>query len=743
MPPNFPERPKHAPGRFHGDDFLDPNVVGGLRIGVITRVDEIHMKADVRVITGGADRFEISLTQALAGPRSFWGGVPEVNSLVVLGYLPKHRKIKDMVILGYLPMATLAGLKFDPFATDDPTTITADEADAYNQLFSPTVRTKRLKIKPGDVGGMSADGSEFVMNRNIQMMNRAGDLIELRDSERLLITQAINSFHSASGVKEQYGPIRRGAFYLPADVFQGNDVTKPLVEAPGGDNPEKPNPISPQIQQHYFGQSDLEALGPGNTGDQTKYANTSGVVNAFFNQTGEFPPVTYSNGRKVFFASNIPNANPESPKTPGDIFTEHRIELKHTTDAVQDVLDEIDGFNVDTLHPRTYIERVMGTVVGNDPNTSDGMATYGRVLKPTLFDNWQSPSPGRFKLVEATRTTGSADTEVNVQAGAFLFRINPPNSPAEDDPFAVCVSKQGKLYLNIPGSTVEDTFDGTKNVSVEASLGGALKAYIGKEALTGESIRLFCEGSVHIEFGGDARGKGFTPVFHCSVDETYLGGNDNDNNARSTNIRGNERKAVTGDSVTSVSGSHHTIVDGQHATQATRVTINAISGYSLNSEEVNQMISGKSQYNYGLQVLENIAAGGKVQTILAGGLAVNIAAGAQVTNVAGGAMTDTVGAAYSLAAGAAISQAAGGAFTQTAGGAYSATAGGAISLTAGLTATVTAPVAVSLVTAQSLLGGPLAVLGISRGAPMLPPGAPSLDWITGLPLQGCAVNRSL
>ena len=52
------------------------------------------------------------------------------------------------------------------------------------------------------------------------MVNRAGDMIELRDAERLLITQAINSFHSASGVKHQFGPVRRTAFYLPPDIFK-------------------------------------------------------------------------------------------------------------------------------------------------------------------------------------------------------------------------------------------------------------------------------------------------------------------------------------------------------------------------------------------------------------------------------------------------------------------------------------------------------------------------------------------
>lgn len=735
-------QPRHAPGRHHGDDFNDANGIAGVRIGLITRVDELHMLADVRVITGGGDRIELKLTQGMAGPRSFWGGVPEINSLVVLGYLPKHRKLSDAIILGYLPTSVMTGLKFDPFATDDPSSVSADEAALYAQMFSPTIRTKRLKMRPGDVGGMSADGSELILNKSIQMVNRAGDLIELRDSERLLITQAINSFHSASGVKQQFGPVRRGAFYLPYDIFQNLDPTKPLVEAPGGDNPSAPNPISPAIQQHYFGQSILETLGPGNSGDPTKYANTTGVVNAFFNQTTLFPPTTYSNGRRVFLPSTTVNANPESSKTPGDIYTEHRIELKHTTDMVQDVLDEIDGFNIDTLHPRTFIEHVMGTVIGNDPNSSDGMNTYGYVLKPTMFDNWGSLQPGSFKMTKAVRPVQGLDNEVSFQAAAFLFRINPPESNDDDNPFAIAVSKQGKTFINIPGSAQEDTYDGTKNVSVEATFGGGIKVHVGKEVNSGESLRAFFEGGVHVEFGPDARGKGFTPVYHCSVDETYAGGNDDDNNARSTNIIGNSRFAVTGDHVETISGSHYTIVDGTVALQGSRFNVNANSGVSVNTSEGNYMYSGKTQYNYGLQVLENIETGGMTTTILAGGLTINVVAGAMMTTVAGGDMSDTVGASYTMTTGTDASFSTGGGLSSTAGADVSVTAGGAVSETASLAWTATSGVACSLVAPQCLLGGASAVLGISRGTPMMPPGSPSLDWITGLPLQGCSVSRS-
>jgi hypothetical protein len=95
---NQPNRPL---GTIPNKSFVDGDDPYGIKIGVITRVDEINMKADIRVLTGGGNRIEVDLTQGIAGPRSFWGGVPELNSLVLLGYRRRHKNLREACILGY------------------------------------------------------------------------------------------------------------------------------------------------------------------------------------------------------------------------------------------------------------------------------------------------------------------------------------------------------------------------------------------------------------------------------------------------------------------------------------------------------------------------------------------------------------------------------------------------------------------------------------------------------------------
>ncbi len=720
--------PRYLPGHIPGKDFVDTGDISGLKVGRITRVDEIHLKADVQVLTGGGKRFELDLNQSMAGPRSFWGGIPEVNSLVILGYRRVHKQLYEAVILSYIPVGNRSGLKFDPYAPDNPSEVAAEDAALFEELFGPTVRFKRLQLRPGDVGGMSSEGSELTLSRSVQMTNRAGDCFELRDSDRTLVTQARHRVSVESGVRSISGPIRRGGFFLPPDIFQADGVT--LKDE----------------SSSYYGRDELQAAGPGVApGSSAKFANTSGTVLGLFNNETEFPSVTYSNGRRVHYPPTSPAVSIEDPDSAADAFVEDRVELSHTTDLVQDVLEEIDGFSSDRRLP--YIERVLGTVVGNDLYTTRGQRQYAQLLKPKLFQDFRTNLIGKFSLEAVNRQPTTPDLEAVTSAGAFLFRIRPPRGVGENA-FVVAVSKQGKLLLNVPASTVEDYPSGSNRISAEVNLAGALKAFIGASNPDRISAHLTLEGGLHLDVGRDSAGNALTVRYHSAVKTSYEGNPNADDVAVSTSVRGVKQSAVSGAERKTIEGSKQTTVSGRYSLHADRVNVNAFSGASYNLGELNLLVSGKSQLNYAMAVLENIVVGGKVTTILAGGLVTNVVAGAVTTTASAGAVAFNVPAgAYSVTVGTgavSITTAAGAMTLSTAAGAMSLSAGaGAISLTAGLALNLTAGTTVSVLAPQVLIGGPAAVLGVCRGLPSLPPGVPTLDPLTGLPLPGSALFRSI
>jgi len=587
-------------------------------------------------------------------------------------------------------------------------------------------------MTPGDVGGMSADGAEFVMSKDLRMINRAGDLYELRDSDRTAIQSSIHAVEAQAGVRAIKGPIRRGSFFLPDDIFEEGRTLK-----------------SDQSVPPFYGRGELESAGPGPTyGSEPRFSNQeTGQVLDIFNDFETYAPVTYSSGRRVHYPPTIRGLSIDNIDGGADAFVEDRLEISHTSDLVQEVLEEIDGFSADRRLP--YIERVLGTIVGNTLNSTDGQRQYAQVLKPKLFEDFSSRSPGKLSFSGVNRSPTAPDQEVNTSAGAYMLRIRPPyGDEGQDGAYAHAVSKQGKVFLQVPGSKVEDNSTGTTNISAELSLAGALKAYIGASNPERISAHITMEGGVHLDIGRDSQGNAVTVQYHAGIKMIADGNPNQDDVAVDQEIRGIRQLNLTGQDLATVDRSRKSVISGQERVDADRINHNAISGMSVNAGSMDQMISGKTQINYAQKYEETIAIQGKTTTILAGSDTQRILAGTKSTTVLAGNTSFTNGAgSFSVTVGTGsfgVSVGAGTVSLSTAVGALSMSAAvGAVTLTSGLALNLNAVVAISLLSPQVLVGGPAAVLGVCRGTPAMPPGAPSLDIITNIPLFGSAVFRSI
>jgi len=722
-------------GKVPNKDFASSDKpFEGLRVGIITRVDEFHMKADVKVLSGQDNRFELDLTSAMAGPRSFLGGIPEVGSVVVIGYRKRSKQIYEAVILGYVPVGNSLGLKFDTFAAVPPSEVSPEDAEDAQKLLGRPIRYKRIKGRQGDIFGMSSSGAEMHLSKDVRFTNRAGDLFELRDVDRTFVSQALHRVESDAAAYLYSGPIRRGAMNLPLEIFVKDPKTGVITKKVRGPD------------ARYFGQDDLSTTGIAPSATFINPATYERLDR--INKDDEFPPTTYSNGRQVFYPSGNQATNFEDPLNGGSLraYTERRMEIRHETDMEQEVLEEIDGFPID--RPRAYIEQVFGTLVGNDPISTQGQRQYARVLKPKVFEDFDQASAAGNGLTveECLRPPATAVDEALNMAAAYYFRISPPRASSKST-FAVAVSKQGKLFANIPGSSSENY--AAKNVSAEVNMEGALKMFLGAMLPDRYSLHLTCEGGVYLDIGANSNGECITTNFRGSIKNIFRGsGNSVDDVAHSMDVQGNTETHVGGTDNQVVKGSYQKTVDGGYTVKASTIALNGLNGFSGNFGGWNTLVSGKTQNYYAMIYQETVALGGKLCTILAGGHIENILAGAKTTTVAAGAVAVNCPAgAYAVTVGTgamSLTTGAGAVTISTGAGALSLTAGGGvIAITAGLGMTLTASTLVSIVAPQILLGGPPAVLGVARGLPMHPPGSPSLDWITGLPIQGSAMVRSI
>jgi hypothetical protein len=514
---------------------------------------------------------------------------------------------------------------------------------------------------------------------------------------------------------------------LPLEIFLKDPETSEITNKVKGQD------------ARYFGQDDLALAG---ISPSTFINPETSVVLDRINNSDEFPPVTFSNGRQAFYASSNPATNFEDGLKGGSLraFTERRMEVRHDSDLEQEVLEEIDGFGVD--RPRAYIEQVFGTVVGNDPFSTLGQRQYGRVLKPKLFDDFDQTSKAMgLSLEECLRPPSTSVDEALTMAASYFFRISPPRS-ASKNTFGVAVSKQGKLFLNVPGSSSENYQ--AKNVSAEVNMEGALKMFLGAMTPDRYSLHLTCEGGVFLDIGSNAEGECITTNFRGAIKNIFKGGgNSVDDVAHSVDVQGNTETHVGGTDIQVVKGSYQKTVDGAYAVKSSTVNLHGLNGFNGNFGGWNTLVAGKTQNYYAAIYQETVALGGKICTVLAGGHMETILAGAKVTTVTAGACTVNCPAgAYTVTVGTGaigITTGSGAITLSTGAGAIAITAGGgAVSITAGLGMVLTASTVITLTAPQILLGGPTAVFGVVRGLPSNPPGTPSLDYTTGAPIQGSA-----
>lgn len=750
---------RYPTGHYPGRGMLDIDARDGIKIGLIVRVDEINMKADVKILTGGSYRYEIDLTQGMCGPRSFWGGVPEVNSVVIIGYRYVHRNLSNAMILGYIPTGNKSGLRFDPLSPVDPSTVAPDEQQTVTAMFGGTVRYKRLVLRPGDVGGMSSDGAEMVLNKSVEMVNRAGDLLELRDIDRTFVTQAIHRVEADAGVRRFSGPARRGGTFLPHDIFKDveagtrvrfNDeiITVTSVENNVAtlSNGRTASVFDLQLvdlktaAEGYYGLEELLGTGPGSSLDpKSKFANASGEVNEGFMDFNRFPAVTLPSGRRYHYVPTEVGVSINDPDNGADAFVEDRMEMSHASDVTQEVIDDIDGFAGDLRVP--YITRVMGTTIGADLTSTEGQRQYAKVIKPTLFSDFLTPSQGKFAMEEVNRSPTSQQDEAKTAAGAFLFKMRPPAAKG-DGLFACAVTKEGKIVLNAPGSKAESYPSGANNISAEVNLDGALKAWIGASNPDRISAHITMAGALHLDMGRDSEGNVNSTVFKGGTKARYEGVANENDVAREIEVQGVDTMAISGAQIININGAKNTQVSGMYQIGADRLNINANSGYTLNTSEINVTASGKSQLQYAQAIISTIITGGQILTVLAGGLITNVTAGGMVNTVIAGGITNTVQAGGFVvsvqAGGITLTTQAGGAVVNAAAGALSlSAAAGAVAVTAGLAMTLTAGATMTLTAPLIQLGGPAATFGVLRGVPG-PPGVPTLNPVTGLPMIGGA-----
>lgn len=556
----------HGPNRF------------ALRIGEIKRIDYETMLCDIAWLQGRVPPSkEVPLTSAYWSRRGFLGAIPEEGSIVICGFTAAHEdRGVSPYILAFLPNGFKTALGFDPFGfaerDSEEIDVPLDTLQKEMQgVYGPT-RHKMRKLYPGDVYGASDKGAEFLLDRDAHLFSSGGQEIWMRTEDMSLITTTLDDYHTTAATRRRTGRVTRSALTLPSDLTlrEGTALFDLMVDAglvyPDGE-------LAPDING--------------------------------------LPTITLESGERLgLITENL--GNPLNPDV--RVYTEDRVEVQEFSDQRLPYPDHY-GFDADQIgdvpHWNPFIEKVSGTVVGNDPYSVSGRSTYGKLLKPVLFND-PNASTGNPRMEPVANSEASSEKSL---VAAYLYRMRRPDGLGE---LFVSHDKEGHIFMSVPASTSKKSNLGAGR-SLEADFKGSVKMVVGANKNDTASLDVIAKGGTKWSLGSlAANGR--------SIDLRATGGlglklgSDTDGYSLNTEMTGSVGIAVEGSIGIAASGDSLEEINGLKSSSAEAMETNVGTGNQTTTVMSNQnnTIRGEVVTNIGEGRTTTLADGDEDLTLLQG-----------------------------------------------------------------------------------------------------------------------------
>ena len=488
------------------------NLRGGrnfpIRYGKVTRVDPKRMVVDLVLISQtNVDFTNVPITFPGAGARHFFGAMPEVGDICLIGQQPAESgRSKRPVILGWYVPSTQAGYDWLNVRSHGPDELdlTPKQKVALDGIASER-RHKLRQMEAGNVVASSSQGADLLLTESATLTNRRGNEVVLRDQDQALVVRSLQQFHAGAGFRTYSGMVQRDANLLPTQVVKDSvdwtsDRQVDGEEAPldVADLDENEDAGSPQYPSVFSGLITTEATDP-------TEALRRGL---FLDLDGNFIVDPSNDGASVYGGKKVvrvaADMSGNATARPGvETFSEYRVEVAHTSTGILPVTEQTDGIDIDrllTTPPSTDDEATGGNQLGTtDPTLLSPNSPMVEFVLGTAVGNDYTYKPEEYGLpLVAKITTESGERQTVVRAYdpksdtlqdqlAFLIRSRDPEDPSKES--FVALTKGGAWLTSFQGQ-------GSK-VSQENLRTGKVSFY-GKDA-DGQSRVLNASGAVSIK----------------------------------------------------------------------------------------------------------------------------------------------------------------------------------------------------------------------------------------------------
>ena len=450
------------------------NLRGGrnfpIRYGKVTRVDPKRMVVDVVLISQpNVTSKNVPITFPGAGARHFFGAMPEVGDMCLMGQQPAESgRSKRPVILGWYVPSTQAGYDWLSVRSHGPDelSLTPKQRKALEGIAVER-RHKLRQMEAGNIIASSSQGSDLLLTESATLANRRGNEIILRDQDQALVVRSLQQFHAGAGFRTYSGMVQRDANLLPTEIVkdsmdwtsdrQVNESREPL-------NPDELDEVENagalSLNPVYDDLITDSMTSPTDILRRGLFIDASG--NLLVDPAGDGATI-YGGKKMVRVAADLSG---DAASDPGqETFSEYRIEVAHTSTGVLPVTEQTDGIDIDRLlisPPTTDPSATGGNQAGtSDPNLLSPNSPMVEFVLGTAVGNDYTFKPDEYGLpLVAKVTTESGEQQTVIRAYdpesdtlqdqlAFLLRSRDPEDPSKES--FVALSKGGAWLSSFQG----------------------------------------------------------------------------------------------------------------------------------------------------------------------------------------------------------------------------------------------------------------------------------------------------
>lgn len=605
---------------------MNPDMNWGMGVARVVNIDYEAFTATLRTIIGTAGQYErvpVPISFPGAGMRHFFGSLPEIGDMCVVGWLPQESSetgggTKTPVILAWVVPGTSFARHWTTVASFDPDEfdMASERAKTMTKGAHSMIRMKMRHMHPGNVLASSSQGSDLILDEGVTLSNRRGNEIRLRDQDQALILRSLQQFHAMAGARVYAGMVQRDATFLPktmvSDGTHWDDINQsidgePFLVSDNEINKQAPrgflSPTSLLARTRLADGKSRPTILSGSALDPYVFLVNGG----FISETGfvvdtKHDASGYYGGKPIFRVASDGKSNATTVPDQ-QTFTEYRIEINHTSDGRLPVTEQTDMFdadrlpksnpNADPVVPLTnvpFIEFVMGSVVGNDPFTQEGRKKYGIPLVAQIFEG-DLPVP----RLDGANLGGGTPVGTHM---ATLFRMIPPVDNTESQGTFWGVNKSGQFKASIGGNPKEFSAEIAMSGSLKIGLGGGMRfisdGHLEWITRNKSSLNMSAPEGAVVIYGGGA------PKNNSAVGERNAGTDGGEGDLPAVDIVAKTNARIKAEKLVAIKAGAVTMnATTVGITAHEELTLDGVKKTSISTENFQKSVSGKAQESYG------------------------------------------------------------------------------------------------------------------------------------------------